>query len=185
MATIAFFALIIVVVAACAMALLGFVMRIYVAGDAPSEATGDTDVVSRPAFRRAVIVSVALLLAALTIEAVSETALPPDIRAYFDRPPATVLLAVGAPSLVLMVVGYYGLYWLRRWGRTAFISGLGLLAITGAFDMPTLVSSGLSALLNELWIASCGWLIACAYVSPVAQYFNRASPSQAASDTTK
>ena len=124
-------------------------------------------------FRVFLIVSTLLAIAAVATVFLPDGYSPALAEAYANEPlPALfenewLAISVGITALAIMIVGWVGLFMLKRWGRTVSLGitvlGFPLYLLAG----PTLLSP-LEAMLTDASTLVWGACLALAYYSPVA-----------------
>jgi hypothetical protein len=120
--------------------------------------------------------------ALLAIAAVATVFLPDGYSsvladAYANEPPSwlfeneAVAIGVGITTLVIAIVGFVGLFLLKRWGRAVSL-GITVLSFPVYLLTGPTLSSPLEAMLTDASTLVWGACLALAYYSPVAARFD-------------
>ncbi len=132
---------------------------------------------SRKNFRILLVLSWLLVIAGVVVSFLTESSLPPELRAYLERvgdaPPASgeiVLAVVDVAFIILAIVLTVGLFRFRRWARSllpvSYALGFALLPAHGPY-----VESGWESALFYVGSSVDGVILALVYFSPLSEVF--------------
>ena len=148
---------------------------------------------SKSKFRILIFLHIALTVAGIAVSFIPNMYSPALALAY-DNEPTTwlaiydnepigwltvsewLVLAIGVPLLLLSILGIFGLYFFKQWGRTVSLYTTISFVLVAPFFGASVASSLESSLLDS---ASLIWgaILALAYYSPVSSFFVRVSRS--------
>lgn len=133
-------------------------------------------------FRLSLLATLPLTLAGVVVEFLTFSHLPPELQPYTTfgnteesfTPLDDVIAIICLLLIPSIIIGYIGLYRWKSWARPLFLT---LIAISYAITpfMGNHVYSGLTYAIYSLDALLCGFTLALAYFSPVAEKFKRIS----------
>ena len=140
---------------------------------------------SRHQFRFLVVLNQLLILASVIVYELTESSIPPEIRAYFSfdqsvldteitniTPLTDVPYWLGTLSILMGFVASIGLCLGQRWGRSLYV-----ITFLTAVLMTTLtefyVSTGWSAFVGYFASTTEGMILALIYFSPIKRMFGK------------
>ena len=88
-----------------------------------------------------------------------------------------IMLGIGAPALILLLIGYIGLFRLKTWGRNCFIFASIMIYLITPLLGDFLMTS-ITFMLYDLASVTYGAVIAMAYLPPVCHRFTAKQAGQ-------
>ena len=137
-------------------------------------------------FRIGLAGSMALAALAWVATAIGEPTLPAPLREYVEQrrnaDPTTmewVVFALAVPLIIAMIKSWIALFRFRWWARRATVGTSVAATMTLSFMGPT-VEPGIATALNYASSMLFGAVLAMAYCSPAALWFDASRPSAGA-----